>query len=231
MSILTVHRPVSGVLEAVVASGHPDNRLDAEQVVELDSALGTIGKEHPDVVLVRGADGFCAGRVGYPTDVSVQDLDRIVEQTYRLGRRMEGLASPTVAYVEGTAGGVGANLALRADTVIMHEDAVLTFQEVDHGFAPLIALDLLLRKLPGQLAFNTIALGTRIEAERALSLGLITAVGDVRAARDTATRFARSSSILRTCKDFVAERRLTSEEDREEFVLRRMRQELVERWL
>lgn len=230
MSIL-VTQDRGDAVEAVLSSGHPENRLDADQVRALDEQLRSIEADDPGAILLRGDDGFCAGRVTYPDEVSADDVGRLVEQTHVVCRRLEDLACPTIAYVDGAAGGIGASLALRADVVIMHRDATMEFREVDEGFAPFIALDLLLRRVPRQTAFGVIALDVPVEPRRAESMGLAQAVGDLDSARRTLERFARSSSVLRACKGFIADHDEVPREQREALTLRRMRQELAERWL
>lgn len=140
--------------------------------------------EDPEVwaVFVRGAGdkAFCAGRdlkelgeiaeaggsIGSPMHDAARNLHEVVLETYK----------PTVAVLNGSAYGGGAELALACDLRIATEGAVLQLPEAKRGMGANFASVVLFRLIPRALAFQMLYTGEPVTAEQALSWGLVNAV-------------------------------------------------------
>ena len=108
--------------------------------------------------------------------------------------RFGTLRKPVIAALNGSALGAGAAVALAADMVVMSADAKLGYPETRHGMIPSLMIGTLLRHAGRKAAFELLAIGESINAERALVLGLanrIVAPGEVLAeASQMAARLA-----------------------------------------
>lgn len=112
---------------AVITMNRPDvmNALDAQMRAELSHAFRRAGQEARVVVLTGAGRAFCAGQdLGDGGNAAQIDLERTLRDEYEpLLRSIFDCPVPTIAAVNGTAAGAGANLALAADVVIATESA------------------------------------------------------------------------------------------------------------
>src|SRR5262249_51926923 len=83
---------------------------------------------------------------------------------------------PIVAAVNGAAMGGGAGLAIAADIAVMAASAKLGYPEAKHGIVAAIVMANLVRQVGRKAAFELVALGEPIGAERALALGMVNRV-------------------------------------------------------
>jgi len=127
------------------------------------------------VVLGAGERAFCAG-------VDLAELERDpAEQRDLTGFDASHpvLAKPLVAAVRGYALGAGCKLAMCADVILASPDARFGYPEARVGL--LGDADFVhrpLRQLPRREAMATLLGGRRLDAERALQLGLVTEIVD-----------------------------------------------------
>jgi 2-(1,2-epoxy-1,2-dihydrophenyl)acetyl-CoA isomerase len=163
--VLTLNRPrkMNALLVGTV------DRLRAE----LEAAGGDKGVRA--VVITGAGRGFCAG-----ADLEAADPDarRVLRDHYSpLIRAIHELELPVIAAVNGTAAGAGVSLALAADVVVAAAGAQFVLAFADVGLVPDAGLTWVLPRLIGHArAFELAALGRRIDAERALELGLVNRV-------------------------------------------------------
>ncbi len=72
--------------------------------------------------------------------------------------------------------GGGAGLGIAGDLALMAEDAKLGYPETKHGIVAAIVLGNLVRQVGRKAAFELVAFGEPISAQRALQLGMVNAV-------------------------------------------------------
>jgi enoyl-CoA hydratase/carnithine racemase len=87
-----------------------------------------------------------------------------------------GISKPIVAAINGAAMGGGAGLAIAADIAVMAAGAKLGYPEAKHGIVAAIVMANLVRQVGRKAAFELVALGEPIGAERALELGMVNRV-------------------------------------------------------
>jgi enoyl-CoA hydratase/carnithine racemase len=195
---------ITSMLEAVkvahvdgaawVTIDRPDARNALSLAVNLE--LGRLARALADDATVRavvitgaGDQAFCAGadlkeRKGVPASGAKPYIDAIsgaIDAWARIGK-------PTIAAMNGSAYGGGFELALACDFRILAAGAELGLTEVRLGIMPGAGGTQRLPRLIGVAAAKElILLGRRITAERALALGVVTAIaprGEVRTAAE-----------------------------------------------
>lgn len=193
-----------------VVLNRPDaaNRVTHEMMTQLIDALTTAEGCDLLVLSANGTD-FTLGRdqSEKPAGVSPEDgLRLIVEVNRRLGA-FEGIS---VACVRGRALGFGSGLAMQCDLTIVSETAVFGFDEILHGFPPLIVETYLGEYLPRKAALDLVLTGRSVPAVEARGLGMVSrVVPDDGLETESMTVVdglrSRSSSALRRAKSFLAE--------------------------
>ncbi len=167
------------------------NALTPRQRNGLIDVLGECdhNREVRVVVLASTGTHFCGGA---DLRVAGADLDAVeVENelaagsvmkmiTYGANRLLPAIQDcqkPVIASVQGTAAGIGVQLALACDLVIMAEEASFIEVFVRRGLVPDGGTAYLLTRLAGlQRAKELMLLGERISAEKAREYGLVTEV-------------------------------------------------------
>jgi enoyl-CoA hydratase/carnithine racemase len=171
--ILTMNRPEKrNALNAELAQG----LLDALRAADAEESVAA-------VVLTGAGVGFCAGadlsefkEMG--TGSAAEDR---AELTMQLHLAFPRLSKPVVSAINGHAMGGGAGLAIAADMAVMAEGAKLGYPEPKHGIVAAIVMANLVRQVGRKAAFELVALGEPVDAQRALQLGMVNRVtaGDV----------------------------------------------------
>jgi enoyl-CoA hydratase/carnithine racemase len=143
--------------------------LDALRAADADEAVGC-------VVLTGAGQGFCAGADLAEFKDLTPETQHLVEAraelTMQLHLAFPKLAKPVVTAVNGAAMGGGAGLAIAGDLAVMAEEATLGYPEVKHGIVAAIVMANLVRQTGRKAAFELVALGEPVSAQRALVLGL-----------------------------------------------------------
>jgi enoyl-CoA hydratase/carnithine racemase len=166
--ILTMNRPEKrNALNSELTQG----LLDALRTADADESVGCI-------VLTGAGSGFCAG-----ADLSeFKDLQQAMaaenraELTMQLHLVFSKISKPVVTAINGPAMGGGAGLAIAGDLAVMAEGAKLGYPEPKHGIVAAIVMANLVRQVGRKAAFELVALGEPIEAQRALQLGMVNRV-------------------------------------------------------
>ena len=198
--ILTMNRP-----EKLNALNTPLTRALLDALVAAEAAL-----EIRALVLTGAGRSFCAGAdmsefAGLTPDEPEAVLARS-ELTSRLQAQFPRLGKPVVSAVRGHALGGGAGLALACDLVVAAPSLKLGYPEVKHGTVPAIVLTGLVRQIGPKPAFELVALGEPVGAERALALGLVNRIVDDAQLLDEAVALAgRMAAVapiaMRTTKE------------------------------
>lgn len=154
------------------------NALDAELVGALSRVLASaVGDPGVRSIVLTGAGGaFCSGA---DLKEALRDLDAGVALGDRLAafqknvRLIVSCDKPVIAAVDGAAVGFGADLALACDLRVLSERAYFQEKFVGIGLMPDGGGTFHLARLVGLgRALELLLLGERIEAARALELGL-----------------------------------------------------------
>ena len=186
-----------GIAEVALARP-PLNVLDIETLRQLNAALGQLERREARVVLIGSQlpNVFSAGvDIG---DHAADRLDAMVAEVRENARLLLNLRAVTIAAVQGSTLGGGAELALLCDVVIAADDAVLAFPEIRLAAFPPVAAGLLPERLPWAIA-TALMLGESIDAKRAERLGLVSAVVErsrlLDASRERANQLAAHSAV------------------------------------
>lgn len=183
----------------VIALNRPRKRnaLDSATIHELGGAFTAAeGSDRVSVLLLRGeGPDFCAGADLAEMEKMAATADPLenLRDAGELGAlliRMRRLRRPIVAAVHGHALAGGAGLATACDLVVASDDATFGYPEVRLGFVPAMVMALLRRSLGEKRAFELVATGEPISAERALALGLVNRVFPAEGFQDAALQFA-----------------------------------------
>jgi enoyl-CoA hydratase/carnithine racemase len=132
------------------------------------------------------------------------------ELTMQLHLAIPRLRKPVIAAINGAAMGGGAGLAIACDLALAARSARLGYPEVRHGIVAAIVLPNLVRQVGRKAAFELVATGEAIGAERALALGMVNAVHEDAALLPEAMRLAaqlasRSADAMSTTKQVFHE--------------------------
>ena len=132
------------------------------------------------VVLTGAGQGFCAGADLAEFKDLTPERQHLVEEraelTMQLHLVFSKMAKPVVTAINGAAMGGGAGLAIAGDLAVMAESAQIGYPETRHGIVAAIVMANLVRQVGRKHAFELVALGEPIGANRALALGMVNRV-------------------------------------------------------
>ena len=176
---ITIHRP------------HAKNAVNKDVAVGRAAALDARdADDNTHVVILTGAGGtFCSG----------MDLKAFVtgETPYVEGRGFAGMVQrstdkPLIAAVEGYALAGGCELAITCDLIVAADNSKFGIPEVKRGLAAAAGgLVRLPRQIPSRVAMEMALTGDFMDADRALSLGLINQIAPAGEALAQARRLQR----------------------------------------
>lgn len=195
---------------AYVTLNRPDeqNKITYAMMRALVSALEQA--KDSDILVVRAnGDDFCLGRdqSEKPEGVTpAQNLGAISE----VNALVDGFAGVSISLVRGRAVGFGSGLAAQCDLTVASVTAQLGFDEISHGFPPLVVQTWLTRYVSRKVALDLVLTGRRVPAAEAKELGLVTRVVqdaelDAVGAAIVAGLSASNASALRRAKSFLNE--------------------------
>src|SRR6204780_2381807 len=161
----------------------PDRRnaLNPQMIAELTHALADSGSCPCGVVVLTGAGtAFCSGmdleNLKSLSDQRREDQRADAESTMWMMRRLYELSKPTIAAVNGAAIAGGAGVATLCDFTLAAPQAKFGYTEVRIGFIPAIVSVFLLEMIGEKKAKALLLSGKILDAEEALSMGLVSAV-------------------------------------------------------
>jgi 2-(1,2-epoxy-1,2-dihydrophenyl)acetyl-CoA isomerase len=130
------------------------------------------------VVLTGAGKAFCSGQDLKDAHGATRSLGASVEKRYNpMIRMIREMPKPFICRLNGVAAGAGASLALACDYVVAAESASLVWAFVNIGLVPDSGSSWFLPRIVGhRKAFELAALGDKISASQAMSLGLINQV-------------------------------------------------------
>ncbi len=157
----------------------PANALDRSSLDELARTVQEVGRDPAVRAVVFGSrlDGvFCAGGdLKYWQGVPA--AGEVAAAGLGVFRRIERLAKPTIAAINGSVVGDGLALVLACDVRIGSSAATFSLPELAYGFIPgWGVIGQLQRKVSPSIAWQMLLTGEQVGAVRARQVGLLSAV-------------------------------------------------------
>ena len=192
---------------ATVTLNRPERRnaMSTQLLGELLTALGA-AKDDPEVrvVILTGAGdkAFCAGADlgGIATGAGPIQLHEERREFVKVFQLATRLGKPLIGCINGHALAGGFGLALSCDLLVAADTATFGTPEINVGLWPMMIMAIIGRNLPRKRAMELYMTGERIDAQTALSWGLVNRVvplAEVRqTARDLALRLTEKSPLL-----------------------------------
>jgi enoyl-CoA hydratase/carnithine racemase len=166
IALLTLNRP------------EKRNALSLELRERLADTLEACRGEDTGAIVLTGAgSAFCAGMDVTQFGGDAANRRRIVETSTRLFSTLAYSPTPTLAFMNGAAIAGGFALALLCDLRLCAMDARMGFPELGRFIPPSYAAAR--AALPSALARELCMTGRVLEAEEALSSGIVTRLGDL----------------------------------------------------
>jgi enoyl-CoA hydratase/carnithine racemase len=174
---------------ATVTFSRPDklNALTFEAYADLRDLLGELPQRgDARALVIQGSGrGFCSGGdveeiIGALQRMEVAELLEFTRMTGAVVQALRECPLPVIAAVNGVAAGAGTVIALAADLRLLSRDATFAFLFTRVGLsgADMGSAYLLPRVIGLGRATELLMLGDKIDAERALAIGLATDVVD-----------------------------------------------------
>jgi methylglutaconyl-CoA hydratase len=152
---------------------------DGRGVIALTEIFETLrGAEGVRIVFIRGEDATfdVGGDLDWTRMADDWSEDDNRDDAMAVGAMLmalDAIPALTVALVDGAARGLGAGLAAACDIAIATAEASFAFTEVKTGVIPAMAGPYVIRAIGPRAALALFATGRKIDAGRALSIGLI----------------------------------------------------------
>lgn len=157
------------------------NALNPQMIAELIHAFNEAAACTCGVVVLTGAGtAFCSGmdleNLKSLSRQRPEDQRADAESTMWMMRRLYELTKPTIAAVNGAAIAGGTGLATLCDFTLAAPQARFGYTEVKIGFIPAIVSVFLLEMVGEKKAKDLLLSGRILDAQEALSMGLVTEV-------------------------------------------------------
>lgn len=153
------------------------NALHTDLLSEITSAFQTAADDDSVRVVILTGEGkaFCSGADLKEAAVSGKSAGEMLDVFYTpMINAIRNIPKPVICRLNGLAVGAGCSLALACDMVIASEDAYLSLLFVQIGLMPDAGATFFLPRLVGMArAFELATTGRRIDAQEAVSIGLI----------------------------------------------------------
>lgn len=171
-SIRPIHLDLNDGVARLTLDRPPLNVLDIATLSRLNGALRECDSSSVRVVLIRSAipRAFSAGVE--IRDHRVERLDPMLREVRENVRVLLGMGPVTIAAINGSTLGGGAELALLCDLVIAADDVQLAFPEIGLAAFPPVAAAILPERCSWPQAMRLL-LGDSVDAATAQQLGLV----------------------------------------------------------
>ncbi len=180
------------------------NALSMGMLIALQEALDPIADDHTiKALIIKGSGkGFCAGHDlkemqshRGDADKGKSYFDELFATCTKMMLTLAKLPIPVIAEIHGVAAAAGCQLVASCDLAIAEDSTIFAVNGIDAGLfcsTPQVALS---RNIPRKAALEMLMLGERIDAERALSLGLLNRVVTKETLAETAEDFADKAAM------------------------------------
>lgn len=201
---------VTDAVATVTFDRPPVNAVDLEVIEDFLDVSERVAEDGSiRAVVLTGVDRrFCAGAdIAMMRDLSPENHAK-VRRWIDVQARLEAMAKPVLAAINGYAFGGGAELVLACDFRFMAAEAEIGFPEIELGIFPGAGGTQRLTRLLGPArAFELMAEGRRLDAEAALALGLVHRVAPQATLAETVRAYAealarkptRALGLLKRC--------------------------------
>ena len=158
------------------------NAFNEAVIAELTAACLQLDADSEVRVVVLGGRGkhFSAGAdLNWMRRQSVASQAENLDDARRFAHMLavlSGMSKPTIARIQGAALGGGTGLAAACDMAVASSDAVFATSEVKFGIIPAVISPYVLRAIGPRHALRYFQSAERINAERALHIGLVSEV-------------------------------------------------------
>lgn len=156
------------------------NALNDEITFEMQDAFKAVAKDETVRVVVLTGEGkaFCSGQDLKASAGKQRSFLESLHKRYNpIIRAMRNLPKPIICRLNGVAAGAGCSIALACDMIVAAEEATLIEVFVNIGLVPDSGSSYFLPRLVGMAkAFELCAMGSKVKAQEALTLGLINKV-------------------------------------------------------
>ncbi len=155
------------------------NALNGTMIAELTSAMGALEKDPAVrvVVLAGAGDHFCSGGdIEWMQRLAAGNREQSLADTRNLAgllHRVDTLAKPTVARVQGLAVGGGTGLIAACDMAVGSHEAEFCFTEVRIGLFPSTIAPYLIRAMGERMPRRYFLSAERFPAAEAFRIGLL----------------------------------------------------------
>lgn len=180
------------------------NALSMGMLIALQEALDPIADDRAiKALIIKGSGkGFCAGHDlkemqshRGDADKGKSYFDELFASCTKMMLTLAKLPIPVIAEIHGVAAAAGCQLVASCDLAIAEDSTIFAVNGIDAGLfcsTPQVALS---RNIPRKAALEMLMLGERIDAERALSLGLLNRVVTKETLAETAEDFADKAAM------------------------------------
>ena len=178
MDEVVLHRREAGVATLTLNRPRAYNACTRELALRLQHLLREASDDDAvrAVVLTGAGKAFCAGQdLGELVGDDAPPMGQILKEHFNpIIRAIRDCAKPVIAAVNGVAAGAGANIALACDLVVASERAsfIQAFSKI--GLIPDSGGTWTLPRLVGWQRASALAMtGEKVDAERALAMGMV----------------------------------------------------------
>ncbi len=189
---------IGQVLEVTLANGERNEISDA-MILELTGFFRSPPQGTAAIVLRAKGPIFCGGRVAGPPPVAPAGQDPYewlrtqgVAPILGLYEAIRSAAVPVGCFVQGLASGLGTAIVASCDHAVAAADAQFEAPELEKQFAPGLLMSALARRVNPQMIGRLVLSMQPINAQEALSAGLISRVVASEALDKAANEFIRT---------------------------------------
>lgn len=204
------------------------NRITVAMMRQFAEALEAATSADADVLVISAlGEHFTLGRdqqEGLPPGMTRRDSLALAVHANGL---LAGFPGITLTAAQGKALGYGSGLVVQSDLAVAADTATLGFDEIRHGFAPLVVLTYLEHFVGPKRALDLVLTGRHLNAGEAERFGMVTRVvpaDDLEACTESLAGdlLSHDRTALRRCKQYLAEIRTVAPAQRGEYALDQM---------
>lgn len=161
------------------------NAFNEQLIADLNDACSILDAEESVRVVILAGRGrhFSAGAdLNWMKRAATYSQAENLEDARRFARMLSalsGMSKPTIARIQGAALGGGTGLAAACDMAVASCDAVFSTSEVKFGIIPAVISPYVLRAIGPRHALRYFQSAERIDADRALAIGLVSQVTQI----------------------------------------------------
>lgn len=162
----------SDTVSTITLNRPPLNIMNIGMLEEMASALNSVVKARPKILLLKGeGKAFCAGVD--VSDHSAEKAGHMISAFHRVFHILSRMMTPTIAAVRGACLGGGCELATFCDLVIASENAKFGQPEIKVGVIAPVAAAFFPKMIGVRRTLELLLTGATIDAVEASRIGLI----------------------------------------------------------